>query len=217
MNGTSRIYSEKKVLIARLQFMDGIANGHCTLYDEYGNLYYKGYFANGLLEGRGTRYDELGTFESEVFYKQGKQLNIIPMEKKKGYWKELDSEGNIISVCQKDEQGKNEGICYFYSDGKISRISEWKNGREITLYKRMTGNTMTMYRNGKKVYEGGFLDSFEKGYPQNGEGEEYDRIRSEYLWKEHNIRILRFENKEIFNNLEQILETIKLELLYSES
>ena len=68
MNGTSRIYSEKKVLIARLQFMDGIANGHCTLYDEYGNLYYKGYFANGLLEGRGTRYDELGKFESEVFY-----------------------------------------------------------------------------------------------------------------------------------------------------
>ena len=85
MNGTSRIYSEKKVLIARLQFVDGIANGHCTLYDEYGNLYYKGYFANGLLEGRGTRYDELGKFESEVFYKQGKQLNIIPMEKKKGY------------------------------------------------------------------------------------------------------------------------------------
>ena len=174
MNGTSRIYSEKKVLIARLQFMDGIANGHCTLYDEYGNLYYKGYFANGLLEGRGTRYDELGKFESEVFYKQGKQLNIIPMEKKKGYWKELDSEGNIISVCQKDEQGKNEGICYFYTSGHIQRISKWNHGEERE-YLKVFNEKMTEYKSGRKVYQGGYIDSVELNYPRDGKGKEFNK------------------------------------------
>ena len=174
MNGTSRIYSEKKVLIARLQFMDGIANGHCTLYDEYGNLYYKGYFANGLLEGRGTRYDELGKFESEVFYKQGKQLNIIPMEKKKGYWKELDSEGNIISVCQKDEQGKNEGICYFYTNGHIQRISKWNHGEERE-YLKVFNEKMTEYKSGRKVYQGGYIDSIELNYPRDGKGKEFNK------------------------------------------
>ena len=49
----------------------------------------------------------------------------------------------------------------------------------------MTGNTMTMYRNGKKVYEGGFLDSFEKGYPQNGEGEEYDKDGETLVFRGH--------------------------------
>ena len=29
---------------------------------------------------------------------------------------------------------------------------------------------MTEYKNGKIVYEGGFLDSLEMGYPRNGEG-----------------------------------------------
>ena len=117
MNGTSKIYSEKKVLIATLHFIDGSANGHCTLYDEYGNLYYKGYFANGLLEGRGTRYDELGKFDSEVFYKQGKQLNIIPMEKKKGYWKELDSEAISLVFARKMSKEKTKEFVIFTQTG----------------------------------------------------------------------------------------------------
>jgi len=40
-------------------------------------------------------------------------------------------------------------------------------------------------------------------------GEEKDRIRDEYL-NGVNIQVLRFENKEVFENLEGVLEKIKL-------
>ena len=53
MNGISRILNEKKVKIASLTFVDGIANGACTVYDSIGRLYFEGYFVNGYREGKG--------------------------------------------------------------------------------------------------------------------------------------------------------------------
>ena len=293
MNGPSKIYSTKKVIVATITFVDNVATGPCKLYDEYGNLYYEGHLENGYRQGKGKLYDErglfvyevfydkgnkkpiielremngywkeqtdekeliriahrdnlgnldgicyaynkgmlskittwkegkerlysghlkiydeprkvwlegdvengffngkvnalnsLGVFQFQEFYEQGKKKEVTMVKQGNGYWKELDVNGNTVSLTRKNMKGENEGICYFYSDGKISRISEWKNGREITLYKRMTGNTMTMYRNGKKVYEGGFLDSFEKGFPQNGEGEEYDKDGETLVFRGH--------------------------------
>ena len=99
---------------------------------------------------------------------------------------------------------------------------------EAYLWLRLKGHQLEGYRFRRQFAIGSYILDFycpaaHLGIELDGqghfeiEGEEYDRIRSEYLWKEHNIRILRFENKEIFNNLEQILKTIKLELLYSES
>ena len=52
MNGISRILNEKKVKIASLTFIDGIANGGCTVYDSIGRLYFEGYFVNGYREGK---------------------------------------------------------------------------------------------------------------------------------------------------------------------
>ncbi len=40
------------------------------------------------------------------------------------------------------------------------------------------------------------------------DGEYNDERRTEYLWQKHGIRILRFENKEIFEQTENVLETI---------
>lgn len=42
-----------------------------------------GYFANEIVDGRGKRCDELGKFESDVFFKQGKQRYIFPLVKRK--------------------------------------------------------------------------------------------------------------------------------------
>ena len=293
MNGPSKIFSTKKVLVATLSFVDGVATGPCKLYDEYGNLFYEGQLENGYRHGKGKLYDDRGQIVCDAFFERGKRLDITPLKEmkgywkecnddkvllrishrddlgkldgicyaydkdmiskittwnagkeslytghlkvfdeprkvwlegdvengffngrvnvlntseelqsqeiyengkkknisivkdEKGYWKEIDENGKTASITRKDKQGKNEGICYFYSNGKISRVSEWKEGREVSLIKRMAGSTMTMYRNGKKVYEGGFLDSFEKGYPQNGEGEEYDTDGETMVFRGH--------------------------------
>ena len=46
-------------------------------------------------------------------------------------------------------------------------MSVWKEGKEETLLKEFRYNIMIEYENGRKVYEGGFVDSLEMGYPRN--------------------------------------------------
>ena len=40
------------------------------------------------------------------------------------------------------------------------------------------------------------------------EGMAYDRRRSDYLWREHGIRVLRFENRLVFESPELVLREI---------
>ena len=166
MNGESRILSSNNVLMATLTFVDGIASGPCTIYDN-GHLLLQGTFVNGYLEGKAKEYDTKGQLVSEWFYEKGKKLNIIQVkEMGAGYWKECDDNGNIIRISQKDDSGNNNGLCYSYSNGKISRVSLWKEGKEVELLKQFSGNTMIEYKNGHKVYEGEYLDSIKEVIPE---------------------------------------------------
>ena len=174
MNGESRILSSQYVLMATLTFVDGIASGPCTIYDN-GHLFLQGTFVNGYLEGKAKEYDAKGQLVSEWFYEKGKKLNIIQVkEMGKGYWKECDENGNIIRISQKDDSGNNNGLCYSYSNGEVSRVSLWKESKEVELLKQFSGNTMIEYKNGHKVYEGEYLDSIKEGYPRDGKGIEFD-------------------------------------------
>ena len=174
MNGESRILNKKKIKVASLVFVDGIANGPCKLYDEEGSIVFEGYLKNGYREGKGREYDENGNVIFEGFYEQGKRMNIVEMKEMKGYWKEMNERNEIISICQKDDECRNDGICYFYVNGDIDRISEWKNGEEMNVLKRFEGKKMIEFVNGVKRYEGEYKDSIEHNYPREGKGEEYD-------------------------------------------
>ena len=57
MDGESKLLSDKDVLVAKLTFVDGIANGPCTLYDENGALFFEGSFVNGYRQGKGKEYE----------------------------------------------------------------------------------------------------------------------------------------------------------------
>ena len=132
MSGESRILNEKNVKVASLVFVDGVANGPCKLYDNKGTIFFEGYFVNGYREGKGKEYDEKGNVVYEGFFEQGRRMNIVELKEMKGYWKEMNDANEVISICQKDDECRNDGICYFYSNGIIDRISEWKNGEEIS-------------------------------------------------------------------------------------
>ena len=174
MNGESRILNEKNVKIASLTFVDGIANGPCKLYDNKGTIFFEGYFVNGYREGKGKEYDENGNVIYEGFYKQGKRMNIVELKEMKGYWKEMNDSNEVISICQKDDECRNDGICYFYVNGKIDKVSKWKNGEELNVLKRFEGKKISEFVNGVKRYEGKYRDSIKYNYPREGEGEEYD-------------------------------------------
>ena len=170
LNGEAYIYSNDNSLMASLTYVDGIASGPCSIYNN-DNLYFQGYFINGYRGGRGKDYDENGNMVFDGFFKEGKKLNLIPSEEMgKGYWKEIDEKGQICQICQKDELGNTEGFVYSFRLGEISRVSLWKEGKEVALLKLFNNSTMTEYKNGKIVYEGGYLNSLEMGYPRNEEG-----------------------------------------------
>ena len=162
MNGESIIFNPDHIQIASLVFVDGIANGFCELYDENGNIVFEGYLKNGYREGKGKEYDESGNVIYEGFYKEGKRMNIVELKEMKGYWKEMN------------EKNENDGICYFYSNGKIDKVSEWKNGEEVNVLKRFEGKKMIEFVNGVKRYEGEYRDSIKHNYPREGNGKEYD-------------------------------------------
>ena len=174
MNGESIIFNPDHIQIASLVFVDGVANGPCKLYDEEGTIFFEGCFVNGCRHGKGKEYDKNGNVMFEGFYEEGKRMNIVELKEMKGYWKEMNDANEIISICQKDEEGNNDGICYFYSNGKIDKVSEWKNGKELNVLKRFEGKRMIEFVNGVKRYEGEYRDSIKYNYPREGEGKEYD-------------------------------------------
>ena len=200
MEGESCIYSKDNVLMAKLTFVDGIATGPCSIYNN-GYLFFSGYFENGYREGRGKEYDRNGNLISDGYYSKGKKLNIEPSkEMGKEYWKEYDDNGKLIRICQKDDFGKYNGICYSFNSGKISRVSLWKEGKEIELLKQFSDDIMTEYKNGNKEYEGGFLDSLELQYPRNGNGVEYGKdgktriFQGNYKFDKRHGRGSKFQN-----------------------
>ena len=174
MDGESTLISNKSVLIATLTFVEGVANGPCTIFDENGVLFFEGSFVNGYRQGKGKEYDENGTVVYEGLYDKGKKLvKMIEME---GYWKEYDDNMNLRSVCKKDDEGKNDGVCFYYQNDEVKRLSEWHEGNE-TPY---TGYFKLYDERNRKWIEGEY-----KNGVRNGVIKEYDingSMISEYLY-----------------------------------
>ena len=150
-------------------------SGYCRIYDEPHHVFFEGHFEDGKREGKGKEIDLNGEVVFDGFYSNGRRMNIFEMKEMKGYWKEVNEEGELISICHKNKKYENDGICYFYSNSKIDKVSEWKNGKEVNVLKRFEGNKMTEYKNGMMIYKGGYLNNIESDYARHGMGEEYGR------------------------------------------
>ena len=175
IDGQCTVTSVNGVLLGYLTLVDGMVTGPCTLNYETGKLHFKGRMEKGYRQGRGTEYDKFGNVIFDGFYDKGTKLeNIVPKEEMNDYWKEYNAEHKLVSISQRDDFGRKEGICYMYNDAKIIQVSYWEQGKEIRVIKEFNGLTMTEYDEKKqKLYEGEYLDSFEFDYPRHGKGTSY--------------------------------------------
>ena len=131
IDGLAVVYNQQKVKIAELTFRNGIVSGPCTLYYDNGDLYFKGILEDGYRQWKGTEYDERGNVTEEGFYDKGELRKIERSKEMPGYWKEYDHNNKLVSITQRDDYSRKEGICYFYDEeGKISRISKWRHDEE---------------------------------------------------------------------------------------
>ena len=190
MEGICYFYDNEKKISRISEWKEGkeiATNGYCEIFDDIQRIWYKGYFENGCRQGRGAEYDENGKMIFAGFFEKGKKkTNICKMKKKKGYWEEYDEEKHLVNRSQRDEYGRMKGICYLYNGaGEISRVSEWKEGKEICLHKQFTNDYMTELKSGLNRYIGGYKKSFKSDYAYEGEGKLYDNDGKSAIYKGH--------------------------------
>ena len=155
LEGDATIEDPSGTIVARLTYEKGIENGKCTLFYKSGKVYFVGYFQNGYRSGIGKEFSEEGVVMYDGFYRNGiRESQIVKRSDHCEYWNEFDDLGRLVSVCGKDDLGRNHGICYFYSNGEISYISGWNHGEEKEILHEFEGDRMRSYEKGKVVYEG---------------------------------------------------------------
>lgn len=93
---------------------------------------------------------------------------------------------------------------------------ELRNGMtsaEIAMWLRLKGRQLGEFGVGPFVLDF-YAPALRLGIELDGrhhyteEGMAYDRRRSDYLWREHEIRLLRFENRLVFESPELVLREI---------
>ena len=129
-------------------------NGLMRLFDDNGKKVYEGVWFGDMVNG----------------------FVIHPeMERMDGFFKEVNMNGDLLSVSEYDECGllKN-GKCFEYEGGRLVRECEYKNGVMMRVLREWKGECMIEYDvNGMRVYEGGFEGDMMKGFVREGEGKEY--------------------------------------------
>ena len=185
-------YDEKSVesglLLSIAQYDDSLhdKNGRCMEY-ENGDWVGEWMYENGVKRrptreyrnGTLTIYDDKGTktFEGQLSKEEVNDgfYGHQPMEGVYGFFKEVDSHGNVVSVAEYDAlREKKNGRCFELEDGEVKRLCLYHMDRFIRVVQEFNGSTMIEYdENGRKVYEGEFNGDMENGFVRDGIGKEY--------------------------------------------
>ena len=170
LDGEAQIYDPNGQLYAEFHYDRGEITGECKLYYESGELYFDGYFEKGYRSGRGIEYSKSGKKEFDGFYKNGRRNPKIERNKKHyRYWNEVDDSGKNLCICKKNYKGLNDGVCSFFENGKIYKISKWRDGEEVAIWYEFQGSDMVIYECGRIGYKGPYKRVTDFQYIPTGE------------------------------------------------
>ena len=174
--GVGEILREDGTLFMRMMFVNDECEGEVIRKNEYGSIVLKGRMGKGKKVGMWIEYDDYGNEIWRGFYRNGvKDLSLKEHEGMSGLWREVNENGELLSVSEYNEDGllKN-GKCFEYEGGRMVRECEYKNGVMMRVLREWKGECMIEYDvNGMRVYEGGFEGDMMKGFVREGEGKEY--------------------------------------------
>ena len=174
--GVGEILREDGTLFMRMMFVNDECEGEVIRKNEYGSIVLKGRMGKGKKVGMWIEYDDYGNEIWRGFYRNGvKDLSLKEHEGMSGLWREVNENGELLSVSEYNEDGllKN-GKCFEYEGGRMVRECEYKNGVMMRVLREWKGECMIEYDdNGMRVYEGGFEGDMMKGFVREGKGKEY--------------------------------------------
>ena len=174
--GIGVIVREDGTLYMRLMFVNDECEGDVVKKNKYGRRVLKGRVSKGKEVGMWIEYDNYGNETWRGFYRNGvKDLSLKEHEGMNGLWREVNENGELLSVSEYNEDGllKN-GKCFEYEEGRMVRECEYKNGVMMRVLREWKGECMIEYDvNGIRVYEGEFEGDMMKGFVREGEGCEF--------------------------------------------
>ena len=177
LNGEATIYTPDNIRIATFTYKKDEATGKCIFYYRSGKPLFQGYLKNGYRDGFGVEYNEEGGIAFSGFFKDGYQNPFITRsEEDSNLWYERDQFGNLISICNKDENGRNHGKCFFYDHGELSHISVWEHGKEIETTHVFNRDMLTIYKDGNVVFKGYYVMTSEFEFIQIPQRENPDHM-----------------------------------------
>ena len=186
--GKITVYDENNNKYAELIYVQNKLNGVCCFYTN-GKLKEKITYVNNVAEGWGCDCDDTIELQNYHYIHGEKKYKIYRIEGKEEMWREEDIEINaLVSICTYNNDFKKNGDCYFYEANNIIEHAIYKNGVKMTAHKIFQEKIMKEYDDTQKlIYEGEYEDSFEKNYPRNGNGKEYDAntVIYEGEWKDN--------------------------------
>ena len=174
--GIGVIVREDGTLYMRMMFVNDECEGNKVKKNKYGKTVLKGRVEKGKEVGMWIEYDNYGNETWRGFYRNGdKVISLKEYEGMSGLWREVNDNGELLSVSEYDEYGllKN-GKCFEYEGGRMVRECEYKNGVMMRVVREWKGEVMIEYDvNGMRVYEGGFEGDMMQGFVREGNGTEY--------------------------------------------
>ena len=177
LNGEATIYTPDNIRIATFTYKEDEATGKCIFYYRSGKPLFQGYLKNGYRDGFGVEYNEEGGIAFSGFFKDGYQNPLITRsEENSNLWYERDQFGNLISICNKDENGRNHGKCFFYDHGELSYISVWEHDKEIETTHVFNRDMLTIYKDGNVVFKGHYVMTSEFEFIQIPQRENPDHM-----------------------------------------
>lgn len=106
------------------------------------------------------------------------------MEGMKGFFKEMNKRGELLSVSEYDDDGiLKEGKCFEFEEGNLVRECEYRKNVLIQVVREWKGDVMMEFDEREvRVYEGGFVGDMNRGYKREGEGTEYRKDGKRVLY-----------------------------------
>ena len=175
-NGEAILRDPKEMKIAKFHFTNGIAMGKCTLYYPSGEVFFRGRLKDGYRDGYGVEYNRKGDKVYTGFYKQGvRNDHILQVENMTNCWAETNSKDEVIAIYHKNDKGEDHGLCAFYENENLYKISRYENGKELypVYLINNNANTMEYYYEGVLKYKGNFKRVAPWCFWRQGLGEEY--------------------------------------------
>ena len=175
-DGDGLILREDGSLSIKVHFTDGVLDGEVTKYDDNKHVVLKGCVSQGEETGLFIEYDENGNEVWSGYYRHGtRRVELKKSQELTDFYEERDSLGAVKNVSHFDPSRLcKDGLSFELASGKVSRVSEYRDGSLQRIAMEMKNDVLTEYdENGKKVYEGGYCGNMKTGFLREGKGTEY--------------------------------------------